>query len=263
MKISLRKLHIIFLSACIIIILANQIIGPNEGIISKCINTSNEKSDRIKIIIDPGHGGVDPGAVGKYKDNEDVINLAIAYNLMHFLLVTGFDVEMTRYEDEGLYTEKSTTYRSRKNEDLRNRVNIINNSDANVCISIHLNCFPQKKYYGAQTFYKRNCEESKDLSKIIQNEMKFILDKKNDRASMVKNDIIIMKNSKIPIVLVECGFLSNPAEEKLLNSNIYQEKIAWAIFSGLLKYFNEEKIKEANDELSTKGIFNASSTNNY
>lgn len=239
MKINFKKIHIIFLTACILTIILNFII-TDGNIFKKCNNISDNNVRKLKIVIDPGHGGVDPGAVGNYKDNEDVINLLIAKKLMLYLEGTGFDIIMTRYDNEGLYTKKSNTYRSRKNEDLRNRVEIINNSDADICISIHLNYFPQKKYYGAQSFYKKNCENSKIAAETIQGELKSILDKNNTRVAMVKNDIIIMKYTNIPVILVECGFLSNPEEQRLLNSDIYQEKIAWAIFSGLLKYFNEQ-----------------------
>ena len=241
MEINLKKIHIIFLSACILIFILNLILYIDKNISKQCNDTSDIGIRNLKVVIDPGHGGVDPGAVGSYKDNEAVINLKISQKLMLYLEGTGFNVVMTRYTKEGLYTEKSNTYRSRKNEDLRNRVNIINNSDADICISIHLNCFPQKKYYGAQSFYKKNCNNSKAAAETIQKELRSILDKNNTRVALVKNDIIIMKNTEIPVVLVECGFLSNPSEEKLLNSDIYQEKIAWAIFSGLLKYFNEQE----------------------
>ncbi len=263
MKINIKKIHIIFLTACIITIVLNLIV-TDFNILRKCSDEYIEDIKKIKIVIDAGHGGIDPGAVGNYKYNEDVINLFIANKLVTYLEGTGFDIIMTRYDNEGLYTEKSNTYRSRKNEDLSKRVEIINNSCADICISIHLNYFPQRKYYGAQSFYKKNCIESKTAAETVQSELKSILDKNNTRVAMVKSDIIIMKYTKIPVILVECGFLSNPEEEKLLNSDIYQEKIAWAIFSGILKYFNEKENKEENkedlNELSAKDILNAAST---
>jgi len=135
---------------------------------------------------------------------------------MEFLEAGGFEVEMTRYEDTGLYTEKSNTIREKKNEDLNNRVESINNSNADLAVSIHLNSFPQKQYYGAHVFYRKNSEESKIAAETLQENLKNILDKDNNRVPQVKKDIRIMDNSTIPTILIECGFLSNNEEEKKL-----------------------------------------------
>ncbi|EOD01027.1 N-acetylmuramoyl-L-alanine amidase CwlD [Caldisalinibacter kiritimatiensis] len=191
------------------------------------------------IAIDPGHGGVDPGAVGHFDKNEDDINLAISLNLRRLIEQSGGIVILTREEDEGLYTEKSDTYRAKKNEDLRNRRILINDSEPDVFISIHLNSFPQSRYYGAQTFYKKGCEESKKLALVIQEELKNTLDKNNNRVPQPRDSVYIIRESKAPAVLIECGFLSNPKEERLLNDPEYQEKVAWAIYSGLLRYFSD------------------------
>lgn len=159
---------------------------------------------------------------------------------MSFLEGSGFVVEMSRYTDSGLYTELSGTIRAKKNEDLKNRVEIINNSDADLVLSIHLNSFPQKQYYGAHVFYQKNNEiTTKIAADIIQDSMKNILDKNNKRVPQIKNDIKIMDDTTVPLVLIECGFLSNNEEERKLISDDYQEKTAWAIYLGVLKYFNE------------------------
>jgi len=234
-----KRVNSIFLIAIIIIILMT-IYGIFTKSTETIIDASNEASNikKIKVLIDPGHGGVDPGTSGDLEIAEAPINLDISIKLMKFLEAGGFEVEMTRYDDMGLYTEQSSTIRAKKNEDLNNRVNAINNSNADLAVSIHLNSFPQKQYYGAHVFYKKNNEASEIAANTLQDNLKEILDKENKRVPQPKKDIRIIDNSTIPIILIECGFLSNIEEEKKLVSDEYQEKVAWAIYTGLLKYFN-------------------------
>lgn len=190
------------------------------------------------IGIDPGHGGVDPGAVSKTGIKEDDINLEIALKLKRFIEQSGGIAIMTREEDVGLYTEKSTTLRQMKTEDLINRKELILAADCEVFISIHLNSFPKSKYYGAQTFYMKDDFISQELANIIQEELKHVLDKENYRQPSQRDDVYLLKEMEIPTVLVECGFLSNPIEEQLLVTDEYQEKIAWSIYVGIMKYLN-------------------------
>ncbi|MDD2494741.1 MAG: N-acetylmuramoyl-L-alanine amidase [Tissierellia bacterium] len=235
----IKKINITFLIALIIIFIINIYINLSKSVI--IIDGSGEPQvKKTKILIDPGHGGVDPGTSGDLRKPEAPINLDISKKLMKFLEGSGFEVEMTRYDDNGLYTEKSNSIKEKKNEDLSNRVKVINSSEADLAISIHLNSFPQKQYYGSHCFYKKSSEESKIAADIFQNYLKEILDKNNKRVPQVKKDIKIMDNSTIPIVLVECGFLSNNEEEKKLLTDEYQEKIAWAIYAGILDYFKEQ-----------------------
>lgn len=191
------------------------------------------------IAIDAGHGGVDPGAVGKQGVKEDEINLQIALKLRKLIEENGGVAILTRNDGEGLYTDESKTLREKKNEDLRNRRIEVNNSEPDVLISIHLNSFTQSKYYGAQAFYKAGCEKSKALAFFIQEEFRNVLDKENKRVPQPRDNIYIIRESTAPAVLVECGFLSNPQEELKLNDPKYQQKIAWAIYIGLMRYFNE------------------------
>lgn len=234
-----KRVNAIFLIALIIMLLMT--IYSNITKSTETIDGSNESEvKKIKIIIDPGHGGIDPGTSGDLNKSEAPINLDISTNLMKFLEGSGFEVEMTRYDDNGLYTQSSKTIRDKKNEDLKNRVEAINSSNADLAISIHLNSFPQKQYYGAHVFYKKDCEKSKIAAEILQDNLKETLDKDNKRVPQVKRDIKIMDNSNIPTILIECGFLSNNEEEKKLLSDEYQEKVAWATYVGVMKYFNEQ-----------------------
>lgn len=193
-----------------------------------------------KIIgIDPGHGGVDPGTVSRNGVKEDEINLQIALKLKRFIEQSSGIAIMTRDTDKGLYTDKSTTLKQMKSEDLKKRKEIVEKSNCDIFITIHLNSFPQSKYYGAQTFYKKDDEKSKRLSIIIQEELKNVLDKNNNRVPQHRDDLFLLKEIDIPTILIECGFLSNPKEEQLLSTDKYQEKIAWAIYVGIMRYFSE------------------------
>lgn len=194
-----------------------------------------------KIIgIDPGHGGVDPGAVGMSGIKEDKINLQIAKNLKRLIEQSGGIVILTRNTDDGLYSEDAKTLRQMKNEDLKKRKEIIHDSGCEIFISIHLNSFTRSNYYGAQTFYRKGSEEGERLAQIIQNELRNILDKDNKREPQERDDVYLLNEIELPSTLVECGFLSNKEEEMLLDTPIYQEKIAWAIYIGIMNYFTEK-----------------------
>lgn len=191
------------------------------------------------IGIDPGHGGVDPGAVSKNGVKEDDINLMIALKLKRFIEHSGGIAVLTRESDVGLYTEKSKTLKQMKTEDLINRKDLIENAECEIFITIHLNSYIKSRYSGAQTFYSENIPDSQRLAYIIQDELKNVLDKKNHRHPSIIEDVYLIKELPIPSVLVEAGFLSNEEEEKRLKTSEYQEKIAWSIYVGIMKYFNE------------------------
>lgn len=196
-----------------------------------------------KIIgIDPGHGGIDPGAVSKSGLKEEDINLKIALKLKRFIEQSGGIAILTRDKDKGLYTEKSTTLKEKKVEDLKNRKAIIENADCEVFVTIHLNSFTKSRYYGAQTFFSETNSESKRLAYLIQDELKNVLDKENKRIPSRTEDVYIITELNIPSVLVEAGFLSNEEEAKLLNTSEYQEKIAWSIYVGIMKFFSEQEL---------------------
>jgi N-acetylmuramoyl-L-alanine amidase len=191
------------------------------------------------ILIDAGHGGIDGGAVGAAGTIEKNINLSIAKKLKGYLEEQGYTVIMVRETDEGLYLPYGTI-RDKKNQDLKKRKELIDEYKVDVFLSIHLNKFVEEKYYGSQVFYLKGDEGSQKLARSIQKELQNILNRGNKRVEKPSNDYYLFKGNKIPSVIVECGFLSNHEEEKLLNDDEYQNKLAWSIFSGLIKYFTEE-----------------------
>lgn len=191
------------------------------------------------IVIDPGHGGVDPGAVGKGGVLESKVNLELSLKLKSLLEQSGAVVIMTREDDKGLYTKESNTLREKKREDLKNRRKILEDFEAELFISIHMNSFTNSRFYGAQTFFNKGSIEGEKLADKVQSEFRQNLDKNNLRTPVARDNIYILKETNIPAILVEAGFLSNLTEEKLLQKEKYQEKVAWSIFSGIIKYIED------------------------
>ena len=182
------------------------------------------------IVVDVGHGGADPGTISNDID-ESNMNLAISKFLELELTKVGATVILTR---DGNYDLSSPNARWRKKSDFDNRIKLINNSGANMYLSIHLNYLTDTKYYGAQVFY--NNEENKKIASSIQE----ILNKelKNDREiKKIPNRTYMYSKLTIPGVLIECGFLSNSKEKELLQTKEYQQKMAKIITEGIINYY--------------------------
>lgn len=149
----------------------------------------------------------------------------------------GSTVILTRSDENGIYEEESNTIREMKVSDIKNRVKIGNESSADIFVSIHLNKIPQQQYWGWQTFFKNGDEESKKLAEALQKGLNQTIQKENKREALKINNIYIVDHVEIPIAIVECGFLSNEEEEKLLQTEEYQNKLAWGIYVGIMDYF--------------------------
>lgn len=168
---------------------------------------------------------------------EAAINLKIALKVQNLLEEAGSTVILTRSDANGIYEEESNTLREMKISDIKNRVKIGNESSADIFVSIHLNKIPQQQYWGWQTFFKEGNEESKKLAESLQNGLNETIQKENKRESLKIKNIYIIDHVEIPIAIVECGFLSNEEEEKLLQTEEYQDKLAWGIYVGIMNYF--------------------------
>ena len=166
-------------------------------------------------------------------------NLKIALKLQNLLEQSGCTVILTRSDENAIYDIDSKTLRQKKISDIRNRVKIGNESSADIFVSIHLNKIPQQQYYGWQCFYKNKNEQSEKLAKCLQRGLNTAIQKENNRVSKTIDNIYIIKNVEIPTTIVECGFLSNPEEEKKLLDDGYQNKLAWGIYNGIVDYFYE------------------------
>ena len=177
------------------------------------------------------------GAESSNGVTEAQINLEIALKLQNLLEQSGSTVILTRSDENEIYDAGSDTIREKKVSDMKNRVKIGNESSADIFVSIHLNKIDQSQYDGWQTFYKTNNEESKRLATTIQNSLNEAMQKENSRTPAQLNTVYLMKYVEIPITIVECGFLSNPEEESLLQTDEYQDKLAWGIYNGIADYF--------------------------
>ena len=166
-------------------------------------------------------------------------NLKIALKLQNLLEASGSTVIFTRSDENAIYDLDSTTLKQKKISDIHNRVKIGNESSADIFVSIHLNKIPQEQYWGWQCFYKNGDEKSIKLAKSIQLNLNEAIQKENKRVAMKLDTVYIMKHVEIPISIVECGFLSNPEEEKRLLEDDYQNRLAWGIYNGITDYFYE------------------------
>lgn len=200
------------------------------------------------IVIDPGHGGFDGGAVSLKGVSEKNINLAISVELKKYIENSGGKVILTRDGDYDLSNKESVAVNQRKRSDLTNRKNIINSSGGDFLISIHLNYFTQSKYKGAQVFYEPVYEDSKLLAEIFQKILVDNLDKENNRLSAkISENKFLYKDLNLPAVIVECGFLSNENEAELLNDKSYQKRIAYSLYTGICEYYKTVNVKEKNE----------------
>lgn len=186
-----------------------------------------------------GHGTPDEGASSDEGITEASINLKIALKVQKLLEEAGSTVILTRSDENGIYEEGSNTLREMKVSDIKNRVKIGNESSADIFVSIHLNKITQQKYWGWQTFFKNNNEDSKKLAKSLQDGLNETIQRENKRVPLKIEKIYIIDNVQIPTSIVECGFLSNQEEEKLLQTDEYQDKLAWGIYVGIINYFYE------------------------
>lgn len=194
--------------------------------------------NNITVVIDSGHGGNDPGKIAADGTLEKDLNLAIALKLQKYLEASDITVVMTRTTDTGLYDENSS---GKKAQDMKNRVAIMEECDADLIVSIHQNSYSDSSIHGAQVFYYTTSTSGKLLAKTLQEAMVNGLDPDNHRKAKANDNYYLLKKTSRPIVIVECGFLSNPEEAALLKSEGYQDQIAWVLHLGILQYLNLSK----------------------
>ena len=192
------------------------------------------------IVIDPGHGGIDPGKIGINDALEKNINLSISLYIEEILKNTGAKVVLTRESDTGLYQESDG---NKKRADMENRCEIINKeylkNEKTIVVSVHQNSFTSENVKGAQVFYYGTSEPGKALAELIQKKMIDYVDPENRRQAKANESYYILKKTNVPIAIVECGFLSNWEEAKKLQDPGYQNKIAWAVAMGMISYMNQ------------------------
>jgi len=203
-------------------------------------STPNADKNAIVIVIDAGHGGLDSGCVSVNGAEEKNINLSILLKVQDMCEAFGYTVVVTRDTDISIHDEGVTGTGNQKRSDMDNRLEIFNKYENAVAISIHQNQFTQSQYSGAQMFYSRNNPLNEKFARIMQDEFVTQLQPDNTRETKpCGKELFLCYYSNCPTLMIECGFLSNPDEAALLESEEYQSKVAFTIFGGLNKFIIE------------------------
>ena len=197
----------------------------------------NINGEKKTVVVDPGHGGMDPGKIGINDVEEKEINLEISLMLRDKLEKQGIQVVMTRETDQGLYDEDSS---NKKVQDLQRRVELIHEEQPVCVVSIHQNSYPDASVKGAQVFYYEDSTEGKKLAEELQNALIAQVDPENHRQEKGNTTYYLLERTDVPLVICECGFLSNPEEAELLTDQAYQETLTDAIVSGILEYLGKD-----------------------
>lgn len=238
MIVLLRRKYIAF-SVLFVIFMASMafVLWQGRGNVSAFSAQSQGNSSRI-VVVDPGHGGEDGGAVAQDGTVESGLNLEVAQRLNDLLLFMGQETVMTRDSDISIYTEEAKTVHDRKVSDLKNRVKIVNSLDNSVLLSIHQNTLPgSSKTHGAQVFFN-GVAGGDVLAKSMQACLNSIINVGNEKvAKRIPDTIYLAKNVTAPAVIVECGFLSNSGDTASLKSARHQITLAVAVTAG---YFTAE-----------------------
>ncbi len=196
-----------------------------------------EGEKKLCVVVDAGHGGMDPGKVGINGALEKDVNLKIAEALKKYLEAEDIEVVMTRESDEGLYDANVS---NKKVQDMKRRIELIDKVKPAITVSIHQNSYPEEYVHGAQVFFYSGSAQGQKLAEIIQAQLVDKVDPENKRKVKANDSYYLLKKTGIPIVIVECGFLSNSAEAQKLCDEDYQERVAWAIHMGIMQYLNNK-----------------------
>lgn len=200
------------------------------------------EAQKQTLVIDAGHGGFDGGAVGISGTYEQDINLSIARKTQDLAGFFGIETVMTRPDQQALDYDSKKSIRQNKIADIKAREAIVEAANNPVLISVHLNKFQDSQYSGAQVFYSRNHEDGEVLAGLLQKNLREGLNPQNNRKEKAASDAIyLMKKLTCPAVIVECGFLSNPQEEKLLGQEDYHKRITLCILNGYLAYAEQKE----------------------
>lgn len=235
---TLKKKIELAMSIILLLVAAVLPYKGREALVQTASSAGKTVNERC-IVVDAGHGGDDPGKIGINGTLEKDINLIIALKLKDLLESQGYEVILTRETGDGLYQSGT---KNMKVEDMQKRCGIISEAMPIFTVSIHQNSYPEEYVKGAQVFYYGQSKEGEQLAKKIQNSMIARLDPENHRAEKANESYYLLKKTPTPTVIVECGFLSNSEEAELLNTEVYQDKVAWAVMMGILQYLNESDI---------------------
>ncbi len=222
--------------ACLVI--ACALTGTAAGAVVERVGRQMVNNSEPCVVVDAGHGAPDGGAVGANGTDEKEINLSIAKKLQEVLEGKGIKVIMTRETDDGIWDEDAQTIREKKVSDMNNRLQIIKNSGADLFLSIHMNSFTNRRANGLRIFYDKQHPDGEALAASIQQSIADVTGAETNAVKTADTRLFLMKNPVTMSILVECGFISNPEEEKKLQNDEYRAEIAWAIAESVENYFD-------------------------
>lgn len=232
----LRKSIIILLPSYLMVLVMMIFFAKASSNVVTTFAENKPISNRRIVVIDAGHGGIDGGTTSVSGVTESHINLEIALKLQDMFHLLGIKTLMIRTEDVSVYTS-GNTIATKKVSDLKERVRIVNSQENCILLSIHQNYFSDGRYKGAQVFYSPKGEGEK-LAGVLQNILVKQLNPGSSRKSKPADGVYLMQHVNCTGVLVECGFLSNPDEDRLLQSKEYQIKMSSIIASVVASYMN-------------------------
>lgn len=226
-----RKIKILAVLICFLFLtflgtVLNNSLGES---IKKAKETMSLNENRVLIILDPGHGGRDAGKIGINNAKEKDINLIISLDIKKQLEEMGVKAVLTRSTDKRLDETQLA--------DLKARTKLINEVRPVLTVSIHQNSYGDERVHGAQVFYYSRSEEGEKAAEMIQNSLND-MQPENKKKIKANETYYILKNTEVPVVIAECGFLSNYEEAEKLTEKEYQKKLAGAVAKGILQYLN-------------------------
>ena len=210
------------------------LVSRHGGMMASGQNVTAGKEKPV-VVIDSGHGGNDPGKIGVNGSLEKEINLQIAQRLKAYLEASDVEVVMTREDDQGLYRESDS---HKKQAEMKNRCELISEAEPDLVVSIHQNSYHEEPVSGGQVFYYKDSVKGKRLAEILQKRFDYVLGEANRRQAKPNGTYYLLLHVKQPIVIVECGFLSNWKEAAALADGEYQDRLAWTLHMGVMEYLN-------------------------
>ena len=228
-------LCILAITAILFLVFFRQTAKQNQSALSANVYTPQSST----VIIDAGHGGMDGGAVAGDGTLEKTLNLSIAQKLNDLLQCAGVRTVLTRKDDNSIHDADAVSVRQQKVSDIHNRLQIMEQTENAVFVSIHQNHFSVSKYHGAQVFYSANDPQSAILAEQIRQSLTAHLQPNNTRETKKSGtEIYLLYHAMRPAVMVECGFLSNAEETQKLKTEDYQTKLALSVADGILNFFS-------------------------
>ena len=232
----LKKCVMELIMACFLLI-CFYFLSRQAAAVSVWMNSETVETKKNVIVLDPGHGGSDPGMIGVDGLEEKGINLSVSLLLKEKLEEKGYTVMLTRESDQGLYDDSA---QNKKAQDMQRRIALIDETAPVLTVSIHQNSYHDPMVKGPQVFYYETSSEGKELAADLQESLNTVLEVERPREIKGNTSYYLLKRSKGLLVIAECGFLTNPEEAALLQTEEYQGKVASALAEGILAYLQKQ-----------------------